>query len=283
MKKLLSILFLILLSLAFGKLVYKISDGVSTRRFLATDRIIDWQPSAEIEKILEMPFYYLGRGRQCFAFETKDQKYVLKLPRTDIYSMPFLLEALPFQTKRDAKKVYNTEKERLIYESFELASNELKEETATIATHLGKSICENKFLKIHTKAGIRYELALDQTCFALQEKKNLLIPQLQACMQNKEKDKAKEILLALLQNIVHRAKLNIFNRDRSFLKNYSYENKKAYQIDIGSFYRSTYIDPELIVEKSARDSLEPIQQWLQAQDTELYQFFNLEIEKALNE
>ena len=77
------------------------------------------------------------------------------------------------------------------------------------------------------------------------------------------------MLNALVDAIVRRAKKGILNRDRSFLRNYGFEGGAVYQIDIGSFFTSKELDRESAYQKSARDSIEPIYQWLEKEDPKM--------------
>src|SRR5690554_3870630 len=95
MKKLTVILVLLLISAGVGKGLYSVKDGFSSRRIQSLPYLADENWDEETQEALKQTFHYIGRGRQCFAFASSDGKYVLKLPRTDIYKIPLWARFLP--------------------------------------------------------------------------------------------------------------------------------------------------------------------------------------------
>src|SRR5258706_12163985 len=69
------------------------------------------QEKENIDKILTEPFSFLGSGGQCYAFVSKDEKYVLKF----------------FKQKANPCPLFN---------SCKIAYETLKEETGMLALHL---------------------------------------------------------------------------------------------------------------------------------------------------
>jgi hypothetical protein len=273
MRKIAWLLLLCSFCLGVGKGVHSLKDGFSYRRIQGIDTWVSEEFDEETKAALSQTFFYLGRGRQCFAFESEDHRYVLKMPRTDIYAAPLWAKALPLSDSiKDLLKA-KKRRETFVLGSFHLALEELRTQTATIALHFGKSPSRTPLILVD-KLGCTHRVLLGKTAFALQYKKPILSKILVAHLQKGEKEKAKKIVDALFDVIYDRAQRGILNKDRSFLKNFGYDGVQAYQIDIGSFYRNPRLTLEEAKWKSLTESIAPVQEWLTDLDPELLAHLN---------
>lgn len=271
MNKLLILLVLTFFCLGVGKILHDVKDGFSPRRLQPLSQRVGAEWDEEINQALLQPFHYIGRGRQCFAFASADEKYVLKFPRTDIYKTPFWVRALPVHAYRKKLEADHKKRESFILESFQISFNELKEQTGLLALHLGQSVSKGKWLTLIDQSGWKHRLPLEKMPFVLQKKQPILMK----CFLSAENEsEAKNILTALIDVIVERGRKGILNRDRSFLRNYGFDGKKAYQIDVGSFFRMEGVNA---FQKSVGDSMDPIQEWLGKNHPEMLAFFNAEL------
>jgi hypothetical protein len=112
------------------------------------------------------------------------------------------------------------------------------------------------------RLGTTYHVPLETTSFILQRKYPLWSKEFFKAIQLSDKDKARQALKALLINVLERGRKGIFNKDRSFLRNYGFDGEHAYQIDVGSFFTSQEFSSKVILAKSVYDSVEPIQAWV---------------------
>lgn len=258
-----SILFLlVLIPVGLGEALYFFRKGFSPRRLHALTLKETSEIVPETKSILSQPFHYLGRGRQCFAFESEDGKYVLKCPRTDIYQLPLWIRSLPLKKYKEELKVSKDFRKRFVFESFAIANTELKEETGTIAIHIAPSEPSQDKLTLIDKLGIPHRFPMHSTLFILQHKRSLWTSEFLKAKENLDTKEETRLIHALLDVMTLRGKKRIFNRDRSFLRNYGFDGEKAYQIDVGDFYHIDHLDPDFALQKSVRDSLQPIQEWL---------------------
>ena len=173
MKVLIRLSFIVLGSLIIGQGIHTLRDGFSPRRLQPFYKFMDDSSKLsldpEAEKILDQPFYYLGRGRQCFAFQSLDGKYVLKLPRTDIHKTSFWLRALPLHSLKEKTQKNHTRRRNSMLQSFHLAKKELSTQTGTLAVHFGDLLSKRK-LTLVDAMGYKHHLPLESTFFALQYK-----------------------------------------------------------------------------------------------------------------
>ena len=281
MKKCLTLVFLIVFGACVGQCLYYAKDGFTIRRIHTLTNLIREDFSPEAKQALNQPFRYLGRGRQCFAFESEDGKYVLKFPRTDIYKTPLWAKALPVSRYRQKLEKTHKAREAFILDSFRISFHELKEQTGLLALHLGQSPPSSQSLRVIDALGCSHHLKLWATPFALQIKRPILMQEFIKALKAKKEEKAKQILDALLIVIKERAEKGILNRDRSFLRNYGFDGEKAYQIDVGSFFKRPDLEPAARYEKSLRDSIDPIQEWLSQNSPEMLSYLNEQLQELL--
>ena len=65
------------------------------------------------------------------------------------------------------------------------------------------------------------------------------------------------------------------------MKNYGFNGQTAYQIDVGSFFYAEGMDPKTSFQKSVRDSMDPVQEWLAQIDPQMLQFLHEKIEESM--
>lgn len=272
-RKAVSFLLLLSLVLLVGKGWHWLKDGYRVDRALfPLESSTKWRfaPLSEHEKarilsILKQPFFYLGRGHQCYAFESKDGRYVLKLPRHDRYRVSFFRRASSWPSSDDLRG-----RKDFLLKSFEIAYEDLKKETALVCVHLTDQEEIEATLRVVDRLGRLSLLDANRVGFILQEKKELMMPALQRAVVLGERANAEAILDALLNVIVIRAKKGISNKDPSFLTNFAYENGVGIQIDTGSFYRKE----EISFSHSIHQTVGPVREWLAKIDPELLLYFN---------
>ncbi len=276
MKKAIFLFLIVLFSAAVGKGLYCLKDGFSGRRIPSLGMMATENFDEEVKAALLQTFHYIGRGRQCFAFASADDKYVLKFPRTDIYKTPLWMRALPMKAYQERLEKNHAEREKFIMGSFQICIQELKEQTGLLAIHLGQSPSREK-LTVVDALGCKHRLPLGKTSFVLQYKHPILIQVFLDALKKGNRREAERILDSLVDVVVDRAQRGILNRDRSFLRNYGFNGERAYQIDVGSFFRKEDMDPKAAYEKSLLDSMDPVQEWLAKKDTEMLRYLNKKI------
>lgn len=232
---------------------------------------------------LSEPYFYIGRGHQCYAFASRSGKYVLKLPRLDRYELPFWLRACrfsPLDAYREALLADVKHRHRFIEESFKIALNDLPQETGILYLHWNRTDHLNCSTTITDRLGRTYRIDLDRTPFILQRKEALMMPLFQKSLQTGDRKEAKRILEAFLQVIAARSKKGIFNKDPSFLRNFGYgEEGQGIQIDIGSFYRKANSSEKKAFEDSFRETAAHVHNWLSSLDPEMQEWFDKRVEE----
>lgn len=197
--------------------------------------------SRDIEKILSQRFYFLDSGLECYAFLSEDGNWVLKTfkqhhAKTGRFFSYLPLPAFLQRNMREKETRLNNS-----FKSLKVAYNDLKEETALLYLHLGKSSDLNRSVTLVDKLGIVHTVPLDSLDFFLQKRADLLIPTLGKLMQEGRVEEAKASISSLLELILVRCKKGIGDRDPTLTKNFGFIGTQAVVIDVGSFSKNSFL------------------------------------------
>ena len=131
----------------------------------------------ENQAVFSRPFYFLGSGKQFYAFESEDGTVVIKfIKQSRRKPIPWLAKLplpKPVSHLRDAYLQKREKRLVDLVESCRLASVELAQETGIISTHLVISK-PSLTITLFDKLGIAHRVELGATQFLLQKKATLL-------------------------------------------------------------------------------------------------------------
>lgn len=241
-------------------------------------------PTSEITAALSQPYFYLGNGRQAYAFASQDGKYVLKLPRLNSYELSFWLRFCPFSFFNSQRKhSFDVKHKRLqsLLRSFQIAGEDLKEETGVLYVHLHPTQCFEPSIVLTDRLHRTYRLNLDRTPFVLQMKQTLMMPAVASALKRGKRNEAEKILEAFLNVVSRRASKGIFDKDAAFLNNFGFDGEKGYELDIGTFYRKDGWERKTGIETSFRESVSPVSRWLAGMDSEMQSWFDRRSDEIL--
>ena len=229
--KILSFLVLMSACLAItGDLCQKQTKGFRLQNVLAKGlyeepiEVVSHTKKLELEEILSKPFTFLKKGQQCFAFESQDKKYVLKLFRWD------KLQASPLESFFSKEIQKRKEKKReLDFISYKIAWNKLREESGLIFLQLGKRSRVDIPFTLYDRIGIKHTLSTSDVGFILQKKANDFFP---IFLESKENlTPFFHALSSLLQNRVEKG---ISDSDITLEYNMGVLNGEPLLFDIGN-------------------------------------------------
>lgn len=225
------------------------TDGFRTSKIMF-DLPTEWrihplskEENSEINNILSQSFTYLGRGRQCFVFESADQKYVLKFINYNNVSYPSFLKAFPIGILKNSLK-RRDERYPLTFSSMVLAFENLQKETGLVYVHLDDVKFKRKVL-IKNKYGQALKVDLDKTCFILQKKAKPLFSSLEEFYLKEKEAGLKKAIDEFLNVVVARCKKNIADDDFNAEMNIGFYKEKALIIDTGKLYTADLQDKEI--------------------------------------
>lgn len=195
------------------------------------------KPDGWLNEIFSQPFHYLGKGRQCFVFESQDRQTVLKFFNQKYLQMPwysFLVE------KRELAK---RSLRRHFYEnSYEIAFKELGEEILFL--HLGLSDDLPK-VRITDRASRSYQIDLNRVPFVLQKKGEPIYAGLEMVFEKDGLPGLYREIDAFIGLVSKRIAKNIADADSDVEHNWGYVDGRLFHLDPGRlFYDEKLQEPD---------------------------------------
>ncbi len=234
----------------------RVTDGFSIREMTSSlphdpDAAAPPLPESqknELGQILDQTYRYIGKGCQFYAFESADEKYVLKFFKHKHLRPLSWLKKIPMTTKWrqtcDEKIARRENRVRNLFASCQLAYEELPEETGILYLHLNRLPAVERAITLIDKLGIKHQIQLDDFEFVLQKKATQLNT---AFSEIQDEDEMRVRVQQLVDLVILRCEKGIRDRDRSFAQNVAFcvGEPRAIFIDIGQFYKdSTIRQPE---------------------------------------
>jgi hypothetical protein len=225
----------------------------------------------EARALLSQKFTYLTKGHQSYVFVGADGQTVLKFYRFPSHMRRFSWLKHPFSyhfsKRRQQIKAYNEEKLHLTFKSYQLAYDQLREETGLLFIHLKQTQSLKQTLHIQDRLGASYFLDSDSTYFILQKKAEPIFPTLEKLLLKGDKLGAKEMIAQIVRLIATRCEKGIEDLDAILEKNYGWLEGKAIHIDVGRFVKKEVDRQELV------KITKPLGHYLQERDEELYLYY----------
>ncbi len=220
-------------SIALARLCRKATDGFAMSKIEGTLLPgIDQGCALPPEEIFTGPLTYFGRGLQCFAFLSADGQYVLKVLNNCNHHKAALCRWIPGM--QEAGKAAE-EKAAQLFESYEIAFNELREETGLIYVHLHPTEHLQKRVTLIDRLGIAHSLDLDKMGFMVQKRAALFYPYLADRRDQGDLAGAQKAVEATIQALLARCKKGIWDNDPLFRTNFGFAEGRPVEIDVGSF------------------------------------------------
>lgn len=237
-----------------------------------------------VSSVLDQPFYYLDKGRQFYAFISRDGKYVLKFIKCQRFNefefctkIPFLKEMRKDRVKEKQARLTS------LFQSCFLSLDLLPDLTGVIFTHLINEPEVRKKVTLIDRIGFHHVIDIDTVPFVLQYRAQKVISTFQSLYQQKSISEIHVRIDQLIHLFLNRAKRFVIDIDDGiFLRdNIGFLEDRAVFIDIGTFVRS---EQSMTKERLAEDfdKLSPLATWLKAQDPALAEYFFNGIKNASN-
>lgn len=244
---------------AIGRLYFYLTGGFAEKNIMSDFaynpewevRPLEHQEMNVLEKALDQPYYYLGKGCQAYVFLSQDQQYVIKFFKYQRYRLQSWLEyfpPLPAVVKyREEKKLKKWKKLDGFVKSWKVAFDNLKDETGLLFVHLNKTHDLQKRITIFDKIGQSHQIDLDKMEFCIQRRADMLCT---ALLKHKEKNnlkEAQEILSRLLNMIVSEYNRGLADNDHALMQNTGVLlDGTPVHIDVGQFvYNSEIHNPSV--------------------------------------
>jgi hypothetical protein len=228
--------------------------------------------------LLHQEFYYLGKGFQCYVFESSDGKYVIKFFRYQRLTLPLVYKwigKVPFFEKTIAKKNRELEKRKMhLFRGFALAFEQAQEETALVYVHLAKTNGLHPPITLIDKANNRYVVPIDGVEFLIQRRAKHIKPIFEALMLDGKVDEAKRRIDQIFHLLSTCAKKGIQDTDKALIRknNLGFLHDRAIYIDTGKLA----LRPKITTKEGFTNDLKrliPLYEWFEKHYPELACYF----------
>jgi len=236
----------------------------------------------EIEKALSQKFYYLGTGRQAFAFVSEDGQYVIKFFRRIPIPFSSPLSKVFTEKFKESFNQYRFKKITGDLKSCKIAYDKLKEESALTWIHLNKTPVSPTQVTLVDLLGIEHQTILSNKEFILQKKAQLFYPYLNQKIKEGDLEAAKEAIRSVIQITVSRCKQGIRDEDPALHRNMGFVDGKAVFIDVARFKWDAKTKEDGYINKKIPKILKKFKTWIADNHPELLPFLEEEIASCMD-
>jgi len=185
-----------------------------------------------ISRILEQPFYYLGKGGQCFAFLSEDGQFVLKVFKQHHLRLPSFIKAL---TPSSIVEFFQR-KEKQFLTSCLIASGDFSEGTSVVSGQIMHHLPGiPSHILLSDPLHIIHKVPSSNLPFILQKRAILVDAYLEKLMQQGRLEEAKQAIDHLIALVKKRCEKGIFDNDPVLNRNFGFIDGRAVEIDVGSY------------------------------------------------
>ncbi len=199
--------------------------------------------TSEVKELLNQPFHFLGKGGQCYVFESEDQQTVIKFFKFHHVRFWNFLEHLPlphFLTSYREQLLNKHQHQTLsFFESCKIAYESFKKRTGLIYLHLDIHHPISHTLKLIDPIGIVHHIDLDRTPFALQHKAEMPYKKLKTLIKTGRIEEAKGCIDSIVSLMSERYLGGIDDRDSNIRRNLGFLQNFAVEVDLGSFTKGS--------------------------------------------
>lgn len=228
---------------------------------------------ADIQKRLDQPFTFLGRGGWCYAFLGADQKTVLKFYKHEHLCLSHIVKDFHFGKlflKSPLLKENSSYFQEFNFTSCMLLYRKAKERTGLIYVHLNKTKDLHPTVTLYDPLGVRHTVCLDETEFVLQEKAEPLFTHLDRLVDGNDLPRAKQAIDAMLNCLLELSQKGIKDLDQKLYENFGYIGNQAVTFDLSSFVESEQIRRPAVYKKELIYKTLRLNRWLKKHHPELH-------------
>ncbi len=244
------------------KIQPKIHDTSSDDRRLTQEEI----------SLLSQNFKFLSSGGSCYAFESEDGKYVLKLFKQH-HLYPFSwANALPLPHFLKERLTAKQRKRERVFNSCKIAYRDFKEKTGLIALHLSLTDQELPTINLVDKLGIAHRLSLGKIEFILQKKAEMAYPHFVRLMKENDLEGAKRAVDEILQLVAYFPAHGVRDLDPNIKTNCGFIGNRAIKIDVGPLIRDER--EQTAIQKRVSKASRQLKRWLNEHYPELASYLD---------
>ncbi len=191
------------------------------------------EENRHVKEILGQEFEYLGKGRQSFAFISKDKKYVLKFVRFHLVKPKFWS---CFLGKEEQKAHLESRRNKLQawMDSYKIAYEKMKDIGALEYVHLEKTENLRQSVTLVDSLKRKHRIDLDLAGFIVQKRTDIFFHTVQTLIEKQDYESLKKLLVSYLHSLAYPYQQGLKNKDHSWMDNSGNIGlDKVYEIDVG--------------------------------------------------
>lgn len=240
-----------------------------------------------LNALFQQKFVYLGRGLQSFVFASEDGKYVLKIfnnrYQQKISLFSFLSHLPMVGNWAQERTAYYQGKLAKTFSSYQIAFNEMRDQTGLIYAHLLPSSNIPSTLTLVDKLNISHSLNPNQIGFLVQRRATLVFPALKEYVYRRDLEGAKQAISSLVNLFFWKWRHAIVDNDPLIRTNYGVIDGRVIQIDVGPLSKET--TSPIPIEQQRQEILHitaSLKYWLTENSPELIPYLDRELQQQLS-
>ncbi len=239
----------------------------------------------ELHQILDQKYSYLGKGCQAYVFASSDGKYVIKFFKYQRYKVKPWVEWFSFIPAVEAHKqkrlAHKHEKLDRFFNSWEVAFDELQNETGLVYVHLNKTNDLNQKMVIADKMGFEHEVDLDQTEFLVQKRAVMFTDQIKKLMSEGKEGESKELIDALIGQLLSEYRRGLVDNDHAIMQNTGLIDGRPVHIDVGQFARKPEMTDPMVWKQDLFNKTFKFRIWLKENYPTLGNYVDSQVEQLI--
>lgn len=242
----------------------------------------------ELNDIFNQPFYFVGQGKQCTAYGSRDGKYVIKfvLQKPLVVKERFLRlpDFYPFTLIKSYKVNKYEVRKKSLYKAFMLSYQAIPEQTGTLFVHLNTT--QELFIRplLFDPQGCPVHIDVNKTQFVVQKRAHHIKPAIMELMWDGKENEAKSRIDQMFSLLYECAKKQIIDVDDGLIRNNNigFLEQRAIYIDTGKLRKKNGPLTKAAFVKDLK-RLAPFHRWLQTYYPNLALHFEAQQRKMVRE
>lgn len=233
---------------AIARVYYRLTDDfrLSNMTYDFSQESFSWpvprlssEQQQHLTQVLGQTFHYIGKGAQCYAFVSDDDQYVLKFFKFKHLRPNWLVQLIPsiypFKDYKDA--IIENKRRKLygVFEGYDLAYRENREDSELIYLHLMPTTYLQQYVTVTDKMGFEHHINLDEVVFLVQKKGEILRTRLTRELGNQDVGAAQTSIGKILNMYMREYQKGVYDRDHGVMHNTGFVHDQPFHLDVGKF------------------------------------------------
>lgn len=241
---------------------------------------------AQLDRIFDQKFFYLGKGAQSYVFTSADQRYVVKFFKFK-HLKPSLIVTLipnipPFAEYQKREILRKEKKLNSVFVGHKLAYDEDQNDSGIIHMQLNPNHA-TKMITIVDKIGLERDINLGDVVYVIQEKGETLRTVLTELLDIGDLVLTKRRIDQIFSLYMSEYKKGIYDRDHGVMHNIGFVQDKPFHLDVGKLTKDNQIKQLDQYEPDLTKVANKIELWLRNNYPQYHKELTKHMEMRLSE